>query len=54
MKRRSDEGSEKWKSSASSRLSSNNQIKAVLFGSLTDLRKVGVLAVGWYLWLIWY
>jgi hypothetical protein len=54
MKRRSDEGSGKWKPSSSSKLLAKCQIKAILLGSLMDVRKVGVLAVGWYLWLIWY
>lgn len=48
-KRPSDElKNQKWKST------DNKRLKKTVSLSLKDLRKIGVWALVWYLWLIWY
>ena len=47
-----DDRDERWKHS--SKQIAKKQLERVLLESGRNLRKIGLIALGWYLWLIWY
>jgi hypothetical protein len=53
MKRRSDEYSADRRKPSSSKGVLSKRTREIVGGSITDFRKVGVMAGLWYLWLLW-
>ena len=51
-RRSHDDRDGKWKRSSSQ--IAKKQLEGVLLGSGRNLRKIGLIALGWYVWLIWY